>query len=92
MNPVQTVIEAANSTDHSLFSRVQSVGEFQNRIQSLIEAQRLKVVIVDGAGGCMLQSPNGPQLYVPSKLSSASEQQRVTWQLRAFLDAVEAAS
>ena len=92
MNPVQTVIEAVNSTDYGLFSHAQPAGEFQDRSQGLIEEQRLKVATVDGAGGYMLQSPNGPQLYVPSKSSSASEQQRVTWQLRAFLDAVEAAS
>ena len=92
MNPVQTFSEAANLATQAVFSSAKPAGEFQDRIQSLIEAQLLKVDTVDGAGGFTLQSINGPQLYVPANVSSMPEQQRVVWQLRAFLDAVETAT
>lgn len=62
------------------------------RIEALIQAQHLKLVTFEGTSDVELQSANGPKLSVRCKTSSRAEQQRVVWQIRAFIDAVEAAS
>ena len=92
MNPVQTPLESTSNPVHSVLWQSQTTDRLHTRIEALIQAQQLRLVANGGANGVELQSNNGPKLSLPSKMSSTAEQQRVVWQVRAFIDAVEAAA
>jgi len=66
--------------------------DLAKRIQALVERKLLKLVMFDGAAGLMVQAASGPCLYLSTDRAAEDERRRNTWQLRAFIDAMEASA
>ena len=61
------------------------------RVQSLVAQGLIKLVSFDDASGVMVQAQNGPCLYLTNNDPlDVLQFNRTGWQLKAFLDAVEA--
>lgn len=92
MTTIQTRLEGAKNPVDLVFLSGQPSDGLAERIAALIEAKLLKIVVFDGAAGVMLQSTNGPCLYVSRDGTSPGDDRRAGWQVRAFIDAIEAAA
>lgn len=90
MTLLQDVSPSTRVLDSGADCFAQQPEDLAQRMQSLVERKRLKLVVLDGAVGIMAQAVNGPCLYLAGNAASENKTRSNTWQLRAFIDALEA--
>ena len=91
MGSVQGIPSQQNTSAGIIALLAHHAADLRARLEILVAQQRIRLVMFDGAAGVMIQANDGPCLYVSHKdPTDVIQRNRAIWQLRAFLDALEA--